>query len=287
MLIAVAAVLFAPTDLVAPGAQLRQIKSGFSFTEGPTADRHGNVYFTDQPNDAIHRWDAQTDQISLWMQPAGRANGLTFDRKGNLIACADEKNELWLISSRRKATVLLTQNENGLYNGPNDAWITPQNGIYFTDPLYARPYWKRDAKMQQPGQFVYFLAPGTKSPTAVATDLKQPNGIVGSPDGKTLYVADIGAWKTYRYSIAKNGQLTDKTLFCEQGSDGMALDERGNLYLTGNGVTIYDPKGTKIQQIPVPEDWTANVTFGGKDGKTLFITASKSVYSLAMTVRGE
>ena len=120
----------------------------------------------------------------------------------------------------------------------------------------------------------------------VATDLKQPNGIIGTPDGKTLYVADIGARKTYAYDIQTDGSLANKRLFCELGSDGMTLDAEGNVYLTGRGVTVFDKSGKQIEQIPVPGGWTANVTFGGKDRKLLFITASMGIYGLKMKVAG-
>ncbi|MGI4791865.1 MAG: SMP-30/gluconolactonase/LRE family protein [Janthinobacterium lividum] len=116
--------------------------------------------------------------------------------------------------------------------------------------------------------------------------MTSPNGIIGTPDGKTLYVADIGAGKTYVYAIAKDGALLDKRLFCSLGSDGMTIDSAGNVYLTGHGVTVFNKSGTQIAQIPVPENWTGNICFGGTDRKTLFITASKSVYSLAMRVHG-
>jgi len=99
----------------------------------------------------------------------------------------------------------------------------------------------------------------------VVDDMEQPNGIIGTPDGKTLYIADIGANKTYSYKINRDGSLSDKKLFTELGSDGMTIDNRGNVYLTGNGVTVFDKSGKKIQHIPIDKDWTANVTFGGKN----------------------
>jgi gluconolactonase len=114
----------------------------------------------------------------------------------------------------------------------------------------------------------------------------QPNGIIGTPDGKYIYIADIGARKTYRYAIQPDGTLSGKKLFCEMGSDGMTIDSEGNIYLTGMGVTVFSPEGERIQQIAVQAAWTANVCFGGKDGKTLFITASDKLYGLRMRVRG-
>src|SRR5438876_1028959 len=158
--------------------------------------------------------------------------------------------------------------------------------VFFTDQLYPRPYWKRDPAMKQDGQHVYFLGADRKNLKRVAADLKQPNGIIGTPDDKTLYVADIGAGKTYAYDIQPDGSLTNKRLFCELGSDGMTLDDEGNVYLTGRGVTVFDKAGKRIEHIDVPEPWTANITFGGKDRHLLFITASKSVYGLKMRVRG-
>jgi gluconolactonase len=120
----------------------------------------------------------------------------------------------------------------------------------------------------------------------VASDLKQPNGIIGTPDGKTLYVADIGAKKSYAYDVQPDGTLGNKRLFCEMGSDGMTIDNEGNVYLTGRGVAVFDRAGKKVQQIDVKEPWTANVTFGGKERDLLFITASKCVYVLKMRVKG-
>ncbi len=133
---------------------------------------------------------------------------------------------------------------------------------------------------------MYHVSSDGQSVTRVTEDLKQPNGIIGTPDGKTLFVADIGAHQTFRYAIQSDGTLLDKTLFCSMGSDGMTIDEQGNVYLTGQGVTVFNPGGKKIEHIDVAEPWTANVCFGGKDRRTLFITASKSFYVLQMRVKG-
>ena len=157
--------------------------------------------------------------------------------------------------------------------------------MYFTDPFYKRDWWKHSTK-QQDGEHVYFLAADLKTVTRVTNDLKQPNGIIGTPDGKTLYVADIGANKTYRYDIQPDGTLTNKKLHCSKGSDGMTLDKQGNLFITGKGVFVFDKEGKQIEHIDVKEPWTANVCFGGKNKKTLFITASKCLYSIEMQFEG-
>jgi gluconolactonase len=276
--------------VVAPGAKLEQASGDCKFTEGPASDKAGNVFFTDQPNDRILMWSAADNSVTEWLKPAGRSNGLCFDNAGQLIACADEHNQLWSIDPLSKAVTVLVKDYNGkLLNGPNDVWVNPtNNAIYFTDPLYPREYWKglRDPKPQQDKQAVYYLSPDRKTLKRIIDDLKQPNGIIGTPDGKTLYVADIGDRKTYRYDLIADGSPANKKLHCEMGSDGMTLDDRGNLYLTGKGVHIFDPAGKKLGQIEVPESWTANVCFGGKDKGTLFITASKSAYALKMAVKG-
>jgi gluconolactonase len=285
LLAAAASAAVQDSPVLAPGAKVEKLADGFKFTEGPTADAQGNVYFTDQPNDRIHKWDVEQKKLSTWMEPCGRSNGLHFDARGNLLACADDKNELWSIDPSGKPTVLLKDHQGKLFNGPNDLWIRPDGGIYFTDPFYKRPYWKR-GPMEQDVQAVYFLGPDRKQVKRVADDLKQPNGITGTPDGKTLYVADIGAKKTYSYGIGEDGALSSKKLFCEEGSDGVTIDEAGNVYLTGKGVMVFDKTGKKIETLPVPEPWVGNVCFGGKDRKTLFITASKGLYAAAMKVKG-
>jgi gluconolactonase len=272
------------SKIIAKGAELKLLAQDYEFTEGPAVDAMGNVYFTDQPNDRILKWSTD-GTISTWMQPAGRANGMYFDDQGNLLACADEKNEVWRISPDKKVTVLIDDFEGKRLNGPNDLWIDPKGGIYFTDPFYKRDYWSHSEKEIEQER-VYYLPANAKEPRIVADDLVQPNGIIGTPDGKNLYVADIRDRKTYRYTIQPDGSLADKTLFCEMGSDGMTLDKKGNVYLTGRGVTVFNKDGEQIEQIPIEGGWTSNVTFGGKKQKTLFITSMKSLYSLEMKVKG-
>lgn len=274
-----------PKSLVAPGAKIEKLADGFSFTEGPAADKKGNVYFTDQPNDKILIWSTD-GKLSTFLENTGRANGLYFDRNGGLLSCSDMDNELWSIDKEGNHTVLITDFNGKKLNGPNDLWIHPNSGIYFTDPLYKRDYWTRSSEMQQEGQYVYYLYPDRKTVIKVATDLVQPNGIIGTPDGKQLYIADIGANKTYVYDILPDGSLTNRKLFTSLGSDGMTIDNEGNIYLTGRGVTVFNPEGEQIEYIPVEANWTSNVCFGGKDMKTLFITASQYLYSLRMNVKG-
>lgn len=272
-------------ELVADEANLTLVAAEYKFTEGPAVDKNGDIYFTDQPNNRIIKWTASDNSVSVYMEDAGRANGLYFDHDGSLLACADEKFELWRIDKAKKPTVLVDEFQGQKLNGPNDLWVDAKGGIYFTDPYYQRPYWERKEKEIEK-ECVYYLTPDMNELRIVADDLVQPNGIIGTPDGKMIYIADIGDKKTYSFTISENGDLSNKTLFTEMGSDGMTIDNQGNVYLTGNGVTVFNKKGEEILQIPVPQKWTANVTFGGPSQNILFITAMNSVYTLEMNVNG-
>ena len=271
------------SPVIADGAKLQLVSNQFKFTEGPATDKDGNVFFTDQPNDKIWKYDIN-EKLSVFMDGAGRSNGMYFDKKGNLISCADENEQLWSIAPDKKVTVLVKDYKGKLLNGPNDVFVTSKGKIYFTDPYYQRDYWTRKSS-DLDGQKVYYLKAKNK-PEVVADNLIKPNGIIGTPDGKYLYVADIEANKTYKFTIAEDGSLKDQTLFVPQGSDGMTIDNEGNIYLTGKGVTVYNKEGKKIEHIDVPADWTANITFGGKEKNILFITASQNIYTLKMKVKG-
>jgi len=280
--------LVAAESVVAPGAKLEKLAGGFAFTEGPTCDKAGNVFFVDQPNNRIMEWSVD-GKLSTFMQPSGHANGMMFDANGNLIACADEHNQLWSIAPDKTVTVLVTNYDGKYLNGPNDVWIAPNGAMYLTDPYYPRSWWRTNVTRVS-GEQVFYLSPDRKSLRRVTDDLKKPNGITGTPDGRTLYVADIRANQTWRYDILPDGSLTNKTLAVAKGSDGMTMDENGDLVMcaTGrtNGVSIFNPAGKLIDHIDVPEQWSANVCFGGPDRKTLFITASTSLYSIRMNVKG-
>lgn len=282
--------------LVAEGARVELLADGFQFTEGPAVDPDGNVYFTDQPNDRILKWSVE-GRLETFMQPAGRSNGLYFERDGKLLACADERSQLWRIDpADGSKQVLVDGFEDRHLNGPNDVWVHPDGTIYFTDPFYKRPYWERNGEgepargveREQAAERVYRLEPDGSAggPVVAAEGFERPNGIVGTPDGRTLYVADIGAGRTYAFPVADDGTLGERRLFCEMGSDGMTLDADGNLYLTGKGVTVFDKDGGKVGHLPIDEGWTANVCFGGRDRTTLFITAMDSLYAVRMAVQG-
>jgi gluconolactonase len=274
-----------PSRVLAPGAVVEKLAGDFIFTEGPTTDKAGNVYFVDQDNNRIMKYDT-SGALTTFMQPSGYANGMTFDNQGNLIAAADEKNEMWSIDvATRKVTVLFSKYEDKLLNGPNDVWVHPTTGrIYFTDPYYQRRWWNRGPKENL--ETVYVYSPDDKKLTRLDDDLAQANGIIGTPDGRTLYVADIRNRQTFAYDIAPDGRLTNKRLFCAFGSDGMTIDSEGNVYLTtGRAVQVFDKAGERIETITPPEV-PANIVFGGKDRQTLFMTARTGLYAVKTRVKG-
>jgi gluconolactonase len=270
-------------DLVAKDALVTKAGGGYAFTEGPSTAPDGRVFFTDQPNDKIEVW-SENGSISTFMQPSDRSNGTKFNQKGELVACADLHNRLVAITMDKKMRTL-AENYNGQpLNAPNDVWIAPNGGMYFSDPYYHRDYWEPGRKELQDKRGVYYVSPKGKV-SRVIEDYKQPNGLVGTPDGKTLYVSDINDNKIWKYDIQADGTLANKTFFAPEGSDGMSIDNQGNVYLTNKTVSVFDPSGKKIAAIEVPEQ-PSNVCFGGKNRDVLFITARTSVYTLKMKVKG-
>jgi gluconolactonase len=264
-------------SVVAEGAKLEKLTGGFKFVEGPAADGQGNIFFTDIPNNRIHKWSLD-GKLSTFRENSGGANGLFFDKDGNLLACQGSGRRLVSIDPNGNITVLADKYNGKPFNSLNDLWIDPKGGVYFTDPRYGSR-----GGMEQDGEHVYYLSPERDNIIRVVDDMLRPNGVIGTPDGGKLYVADYGGGKTFSYTINKDGTLSNKQLFAPQGSDGMTLDNEGNVYLTTNAVTVYSTNGEKIDTIKVPEKPT-NVCFGGKNENTLFITAGSSLYSVQMRV---
>lgn len=265
--------------VTADGAEIQKLAGDFRFTEGPAADAQGDIYFTDIPNNRILKWSVAEGKLSTFLENSGGANGLYFDKDGNLLACQGGARRVVSISPTGEVTVLAEEYEGKKLNSPNDLWIDPQGGVYFTDPRYG------SREGMELGEHVYYLTPDRKNLIRVIDDMVRPNGVLGTPNGRRLYVADHGAGRTYVYRINEDGTLSDKRLFAPEGSDGLALDTRGNIYLTTKVVAVYNRQGEKIQEIPFPEV-PANLTFGGPDNRTLFVTARTSLYSIPMEVRG-
>ncbi len=270
-------------SIIGKGAEVTKVRGGYAFTEGPSVAPDGRVFFTDQPNDKIDVW-SENGTITTYMQACDRSNGTFFNKKGELVACADLHNRLVVITPDKQMKTI-AENYNGKHlNAPNDLWIAPNGGIYFSDPYYFRDYWEKGHQELQNVRGVYYLNPEGKL-IRVIDDYKQPNGLIGTPDGKTLYVSDINDQKIWKYDIQPDGILTNKTFFAPEGSDGMTIDNEGNIYLTNKTVSVFDKNGKKIASIEVPEQ-PSNVCFGGKKRNVLFITARTSVYTLKMNNKG-
>jgi len=271
-------------NLIAKDAKVTKVGGGYSFTEGPSVAPDGRVFFTDQPNDKIDVWSENDNAITSFLKSCERSNGTYFNKKGELVACADLHNRLVIFDTKGKMKII-AENYNGQpLNAPNDLWIAPNGGIYFTDPYYARDYWEPGHKEVQDKRGVYYLNPEGKV-SRVIDDYKQPNGLIGTPDGKTLYVSDINDGKIWKYNIQDDGTLANKTFFAPEGSDGMTIDNQGNVYLTNKTVSVFNPEGENIAKIEIPEQ-PSNVCFSGKNRNIMFITARTSVYILKMNVKG-
>ena len=272
-------------SVFAPGAKVEKLAGGFAFTEGPVADSDGNVFFTDIRNNRIHKWSLD-EKLTTFRENSGGANGLAFDREGNLVVCEGVNRKVVSIKMNGEATVLADEYDHKKLNSPNDLWVDSKGGIYFSDPRYGN----RD-NVEQDGEHIYYITPDRKGLIRVVDDFIRPNGVLGSPDGKVLFLADRAGNKNYVYDINEDGTLSNKRFFSEEGSDGMTMDSEGNVYITSPRreppfiVSVYDLEGNRIEELEMPEK-PSNVCFAGKDRKTLFITARTSLYSIRMRVHG-
>lgn len=263
--------------------ELKKLATGFAFTEGPAADADGHVFFSDIPEDKIYKWTLQ-DSLELYRENSNASNGLYFDHKQNLWACEGGISQISLTTASGDYSIVASEYESKPFNTTNDIWPDAKGGAYFTDPRYGGNL----DSLPQGGMHVFYVSPDLSTVTKVCDDLTRPNGIIGTPDGKTLYISDRGAGQTFKYTIQNTGFLTDKTIFVNEGSDGMTIDQDGNIYLTTKDksvVDIFSPSGQLLKTIDVPEAPT-NVTFGGKERNQLYITAQTSLYRVELNKKG-
>ena len=272
--------------IVPQDAPVEQVATGFQFTEGPAWDGKGGLLFSDIPADTIYKVD-EAGEVSTFLKPSGKSNGLMFDTDGTLIACRHWERDVARVTTDGAVTVLASTYGGKTLNSPNDCVIADDGAIYFTDPHYGlegRP-------KEQDIEAVYRLAPdGTV--TRVVDEMTRPNGIFISPDGETLYVADSQDKKIRAYTLQDDGSATDGRDFISVASeepgtaDGMTLDTDGNLYCTGSGgVWVISPEGQHLGTIEVPEV-PANCTFGGAERNVLYITARASLYRIRLNATG-
>ena len=265
--------------LIAGGAEVVEVRGGFGFLEGPVTDAAGDLYFTDINNNQIWRYSAG-GEFEIAIEPSHFANGLTLDLDGSLLICEQNAQRITRREADGSLSVVADSYNGAPFNSPNDLWVHPDGSIYFTDPRYRFP----EGPPSQPGEYVYRISPDRQTVDALVTDIPKPNGIVGTEDGGTLYLASTETNTIYRFDIAADGSLENRRDFAEQGSDGMTLDERGNVYLTWiGGVSIRNPDGEEIEFIETPQ-MPANVGFGGSEGRTLYMTARTSLYAIEMNV---
>lgn len=269
----------APTSLRETGAEVIEVASGFGFLEGPVADQFGNLFFTDINNNIVHKMTAG-GQISSAYSPSNHANGLTLDLDGSLLICEQSGQRISKLAADGSVSTVVDSYAGKPFNSPNDLWVNPNGSIYFTDPRYNFPA----GEISQEGEYVYLISKDRSQVEPVITDIPKPNGVVGTEDGKHLYIASTELRSVFRFTINPDGSLANKIEFANQGSDGMTLDQYGNVYLTWvGGVSVRNPQGEQIEFIQTPQ-MPANVAFGGPEGKTLFMTARTSLYSIKMNV---
>lgn len=285
----VAAVGQAP--ILEPGSDVTKVATGCKFTEGPAVDGKGNLFFSDGPNDRIMKL-APDGELSVFRKPAGRANGMTFDREGRLVVCQsggpDGKRRVARFEADGAETPLAETFGGKPFIAPNDLCVDRQGRVYFTDPYYGPAYEK-----SQPSSGVYRIdAPGKV--VRLVTDLQKPNGIQLTADGKILYVSDRGTQKLHRYRVDEKGDVTADGIVYDfspdRGIDGMRLDVEGNIYAAAGegkttGLFVVSPSGKLLLHRPMPE-FSTNVAFGGRDGRDLYLTATTSVYRLRTTRAG-
>ena len=274
--------------LIDRDACIEKIASGFKFTEGPVWSPDGSLLFSDIHGDRIYRW-SQVSGIETFREPAQYPNGLTYDRKGRLLICEQRLRRLVRLESDGKLTILADRWEDKILNCPNDVVVRRDNTVYFTDPFWGFP---PGAVQQLPFQAVFRIAPKGELIVA-ATDFGLPNGIALSPDEKMLYVADSRRRLVHAFDVARDGSLSRQRVLAElksgeRGSvDGMKVDEKGNVYVTGpGGVWVWDNRGRHLGTIR-PPNVPANCAWGDADFRTLYMTAPDAVYRLRTRVKGK
>ncbi len=267
-------------NIVNDTARVEKVADGFRFVEGPAMGPDHRIYFSDIPNERIHVFNPADSQTAIYRQPSGRSNGLMWTPNDSLVACEGGNRRVTRQFQGGSLQVIADKFEGKKLNSPNDLAIDSVGGLYFSDPRYGN---RDDMELEIEG--VYYVNRQRKL-SRVIDDLVRPNGLVLAPDYKTLYVADAGDAKIWKYQIASPGKLAGKQLYAEIGSDGMTIDRHGNVYCTWQqSVHVFNENGNRIATIEIPER-PANVTFGGTDGRTLYVTARTSLYRIETNVVG-
>lgn len=274
-------------------AELERLYRGTRWAEGPTYFAAGRyLLWSDIPNDRMLRWDETTGVVGVFRSPAGYANGHTVDREGRLVSCEQGGRRVTRTEHDGSVTVLADRFEGKRFNSPNDVVVSSDGAVWFTDPSYGidSHYEGHRAESEIGACHVYRIPPGGGAARVVADDFERPNGLAFSTDESLLYVADTRAAVLRSFTVSGEGALSGGAMFApgpDSGVfDGLRLDDEGRIWAAaGRGVNTYDPDGTLLGRLSVPED-VSNLVFGGPKRNRLFITATTSVYSIVLGVRG-
>ncbi len=273
---------------IGPVGTIKKVQGDFQFTEGPASDMQGNLYFSDVSANKIYKMNTN-GEISVFLEPSGHANGLMLESKDKLLVCQMDGQVISINPETKKITILTDKYEGTRYNAPNDLVVDKTGGAYFTDPLFRAPQ-----PLPQKKEAIYYRSADGKV-TRILDNLKTPNGIILSPDEKTLYVIPTMQKNMWAYPVTSPGKLGEGRIFCElsqregkdnAGGDGVSIDSKRNLYIASElGIQVFNPEGKLLGIIKFPEQ-PANVTFGGPEMKTLYVTARTSLYSAKMEIKG-
>jgi gluconolactonase len=286
-------------ELVDESAEVEQLGTGFTFTEGPIWNPDGFLLFSDMPGDVRRRWDPDSGVTEV-ANPSNKGNGMTIDNDGRLVVCEHVTSSVVRMDPDGKGggrEVLATHYEGRELNSPNDVVVKSDGAIYFTDPTYGRmPGFGLEREQDLDFQGVYRIAPGGGDPQLLVDDFDQPNGLCFSTDESLLYINDTTRAHIRVFDVQSDGTIANSRVLAEgigSGSleigdlvDGMKLDERGNVWVTGpGGVCAFDPEGEHIGTVEVPEN-VGNINWGGPDWSQLFIPATTSMYRIECKVSG-
>lgn len=273
---------------IGPKAAVTKVQGGFKFTEGPAADAHGRIYFSDIPANRVYRLD-DDGKASIFREPSNASNGNMFNSRGELVSCEMDGQVVVVSADGKTVRPLAATYQGKRFNAPNDLVVDSADGVYFTDPHFRSP-----DPLPQGVTAVYYVG-GDGLVKRLIDDLKAPNGVILSTDEETLYVVPSGQEEVMAYPVRSPGKIGEGKVFCRlkqapgqqgRGGDGLTIDTKGNLYIaTGLGLQVFDKDGQHLGNIEVPEP-PANAAFGGPELKTLYITARTALYRAEMEATG-
>lgn len=280
-------------DVVGDLVVVEKLAGGFLFTEGPLwHGRDKYLLFSDMPGDHLRKWTAR-DGVVTFRKPCAQTNGLAWDREGRLLACEHATSRLTRIGTDGSTVTIASHHDGKELNSPNDVVVKSDGAIYFTDPTYGRAeYYGNPRPTQLDYRGVYRVQPDGSRLTLLDKDFDQPNGLCFSPDERHLFVNDTDRQRIRVFDVTPDGTLANGRIWAETtgpgpgAPDGMKVDREGNLYCCGpGGIHVFDRAANCLGVIRTPEV-AANFCFGGDDYRSLFITASTSLYRTSVRVPG-